>query len=115
MNFIRNSLSRSPTPDVQEIEKILTELLLDFDVLAKASRDYKLILDDVTYTTNAQYVTQSASGFFTDKIQPAYLCLRCCVYLIKGVHATGAERAQFVEKAREDFKKAQWDGVSMFL
>ena len=96
---------------MENVERILSELLSEFNTLKTAPREYKLILDDIISTTSAKYVTESTAGFFTDRNQPAFLCLRACVHLTFAAQATGARQVEMLEKALVDFDKAQWEGI----
>jgi len=95
------------------METILAGILEDFDTLEAKPREYRQALDDIISTTSAKYVTQSKAGFFPDRTQPAFLCMRCAVFLCRATQKQGAEQVEMLEAAMTDLEKAEWDGVDM--
>ncbi|GBG27604.1 Hypothetical Protein FCC1311_038272 [Hondaea fermentalgiana] len=97
---------------MDNLKRVLAELLTDFDTVRTARREYQLMLDDVIHTSNAEYVTEAVSGFFPDNTQPAYRYLRAAVRLVKAAEAADpAARLGILDEALDDAESARWDGV----
>mmetsp|Transcript_6293 Transcript_6293/g.16050 ORF Transcript_6293/g.16050 Transcript_6293/m.16050 type:complete len:203 (-) Transcript_6293:1471-2079(-) len=98
---------------MENVERILSELLSEYNTVHAAPRTYKLILDDIISTTSAKYVTESTAGYFPNLTQPAFLCVRAMVFLSRAAQVQGDECVALLVKALADVEKAQWDGTDM--
>ncbi len=97
---------------MDNVERILSDLLADFDTLSSEKRTYKLILDDAIRTSTGSYVTSAKTGYFPNTTQPAFLMLRAATYLCQASQeASIDERLDKLEKAIGDVEKATWAGV----
>mmetsp|Transcript_19711 Transcript_19711/g.31622 ORF Transcript_19711/g.31622 Transcript_19711/m.31622 type:complete len:202 (-) Transcript_19711:206-811(-) len=97
---------------MDNLERLLAELLTDFDTISTTRKQYRDMLDDVIRTTTARYVTEATSGFFPDKTQPAYIYLRAALRLARASQeGPGEERVSLVQGALDDAQQARWEGV----